>query len=743
MNSSKTTLILLALHLLLAATLPQVSFSLKLAEQPAFDIAAQRDEGSDAQMEEREQSGESEPEKPQNALLSSTEVLKGDKAASIELVDSTQFDRVKETIAAPEESIPAFELDASPDTLNVDAEEIAGDDSSIAKDTLPRVTEAFSEPVETLNEDLADSVNSIQDEMNLVEEENLQSTINALKQTDFILGSASEAGSLPDALSHDIGNLEEKISDSDFVKELAPAMTNTVNEVTESTAALVDLEEQDIADKVLQEATDVVRETEEQIDITVLRDILKEGQPSTLADEIIEGLGAKAIQDSVLQSLQGYDDAIDAESLLAQSIGEKVAEHDDIVGEMDLAGVTDEVPPLDDIIPEQNLMSSLSSAGSRVKQILLNQEEYHDVKIISNPKLTQEEEVHIIEQALNAEGLKDWSDDGWQVVGMDFIGIAKPQPKWEKAIVYLDLPSGAGDPPLHCKQGWQAVIDIRLDIGKVSDVGLPTLSSHECSSAIILEEPLEGGSEALPASPSTRPSFVIAETDDVVSNEIYGSAAYLNTPSFNSSVFEGMDSYVAFLLNQKWSTSPTHHMTQVGWLISSIEGCIDCGSQQIPKNSATIAFTDSSVFRNLEAHRIPLFEWEMDEELITGTWCNEDSNYTIWAQYAGKIFNHNTNISCENHDNDSKVSNSIFLENWNTAESSLWTDHLGRIEAHSAVTFRGDELKQDSNMSIWEHSTNEEQDCTGVRRSTATVQGDLTSGKTAKWINLNSVSPAC
>ena len=385
-------------------------------------------------------------------------------------------------------------------------------------------------------------------------------------------------------------------------------------------------------------------------------------------------------------------------------------------------------------------MSSLFSAGSRVEQVALNQDQYQDVRIVSNPKLTQEEQLHIVKEALSVEGLRDWSDEGWKVVGTDFIGVIEPQPKWETAIVYLHLPDGAGTPPERCEQGWQAVVNIRLDIGKVSEAGLPTRSSHECGSAIILEEP---GDEGLSISSGTNPSFVIAETDDVVSSQIHGSAAFLNTPSFNSTVFESMDSYVAFLLNQKWSTSPIEHMTQIGWLMSSVEGCVDCGSQYIPADSATLAFTDSSVFGNLEAHRIPLFEWEKDEELVAGTWCNDQSKYTIWAQYSGKIFNHNTNISCESPDNDSKVSNSMFLENWNTVESSLWADDIGRIEAHSAVTFRADETKQDFSLNSWEGSTNEEQDCTGLRQLTAAVQGDLTSGKIAKWTELNSISPAC
>jgi hypothetical protein len=116
-------------------------------------------------------------------------------------------------------------------------------------------------------------------------------------------------------------------------------------------------------------------------------------------------------------------------------------------------------------------------------------------------------------------------------------------------------------------------------------------------------------------------------------------------------------------------------------------------------------------------------------------------------QYAGKVFNHNTNISCENPDNDSKISNSIFFENWNSASSSLWADHiLGQVEAHSAIVFRGAEERGNEgadNIGNWQKSTNEEQDCTGSRELTDTIEGDLTSGKTAKWIRLSDIPSAC
>jgi hypothetical protein len=129
--------------------------------------------------------------------------------------------------------------------------------------------------------------------------------------------------------------------------------------------------------------------------------------------------------------------------------------------------------------------------------------------------------------------------------------------------------------------------------------------------------------------------------------------------------------------------------------------------------------------------------------LIAGTWCNEESEYTIWAQYGVRVFNHNTNIPCEKYDNDSKVSNSVFLENWNTAASSSWTDHIGEIEAHSAVTFRAEDANQNAVLRNWEQSTNEVQDCSGVRQTTVAVRDDLTLGKTAVWTNLHDLPPAC
>lgn len=359
-------------------------------------------------------------------------------------------------------------------------------------------------------------------------------------------------------------------------------------------------------------------------------------------------------------------------------------------------------------------------------------EQVYELKVIQNPILTEKKIGEIIEEALDVPGLKEWSSDGWEFVSMDFMGETKPEGsevEWERAIVYLHLPDGAGDPPEECFQGWPATIGVNLETGEVEDAGFPTEESHECTSGIVLDDP----------DAAAKPSFVLAEADDVASNDIYGNIAYLKTPSYKPEIFDHMDRYIAHLLNQKWKTFPTQYMTQIGWLITTVEGCASCGYGYIPANSSAIAFTDTSVFGNLEAHRIPV-EWEPDGEMLAETICSDDENYLISVLYDGKIFNHNTKVPCDSADNDSKVSNSVFFENWNTVESLSWAqDITGKVQAHSAYEF----MHSYKNVTPWVSSTNEEQACDSSRGPTAVIDGNLASGNVATWSELSKVPSAC
>jgi hypothetical protein len=313
---------------------------------------------------------------------------------------------------------------------------------------------------------------------------------------------------------------------------------------------------------------------------------------------------------------------------------------------------------------------------------------------------------------------------------MEFVGKARSGgAEWDKAIVYLHLPDGAGDPPEECFQGWSATVSVDLETQEVEDAGYPTKESHECTSDIVLVDP----------DAATKPTFVIAEADDVTSNDVYGNIAYMKTPSYKQEIFDHMDRFIAHLLNQKWKTFPSQEMTQVGWIMTAVEGCESCGDGRIPADSAVLAFTDTSIFGNLEAHRIP-FDWEPDGEMLAETMCYDDWNYVISVLYEGKIFNHNTKVACENADNDSKITNSVFFENWNTVESSSWAqDITGEVEAHSAHEL----MHSSREVTTWTSSTNEEQSCDASRGSTAVISGSLASGNAATWSELDKVPPAC
>jgi hypothetical protein len=356
-------------------------------------------------------------------------------------------------------------------------------------------------------------------------------------------------------------------------------------------------------------------------------------------------------------------------------------------------------------------------------------EQLLDLEAIANPALTVKELLGIVNAALELPGLNEWSPDGWEFVNMDFVGETSANDvEWEEALVYLHLPEGAGDPPEECFQGWSATIGVDLETGEAEDAGYPTEESHECTSDIVLGDP----------DAAARPTFVFAEADDVTSNDIYGNIAYMKTPSYSDEIFGHMDRYIAHLLNQKWKTSPAH-MTQAGWLMTTVEGCASCGDGNIPADSAVLAFTDTSNFGNLEAHRIP-FDWKPDGEMLAETMCQDDTNYLISVLYDWKIFNHNTKVPCESPDNDSKTSNSVFFENWNTAESSSWAqDITGEVEAHSAQAL----THSSGEAAHWQSSTNEEQSCDGSRASTDIISGSLASGNVATWSELDQVPSAC
>jgi hypothetical protein len=531
--------------------------------------------------------------------------------------------------------------------------------------------------------------------------------------------------------------------------DVTDQLSNSVNKVVDSSkktdeGGIADNVE-GAADKVIDPASSAVQmTTKEPVDKVVKEAKAVEDTADSVLPGDVELVDKVEKTTEQVTSGKAVDELVDAGGDLIENVEEKVYSAP-IVGKAAKDVVDTTEPVVDKLLPAgglERVTRNLQSSTSNV----LEKEAVAKLNAISNPDLTEKEKEEIIEEAMSVRGVREWSPEGWRFVGMDFVGKEKSdRVEWERAIVYLYLPDGAGDPPQECFQGWSATIEVSLETMEAEDSGYPTKSS-KCTSDIVLKDPVTEMFEGLSSlfahqagKASVNPSFVIAEAGDFTTNDVYGNTAYLKTPSYEPEIFDHMDRYIAHLLNQKWKTSPTEHMAQVGWLITTVEGCADCGAERIAENTGVLVFTDTSLFGNLEARRIP-FEWKADENLLASTTCNDEANYLISVQYDSRVFNHNTNVPCKSADNDSGTSNSLFFENWNTVESSSWAqDITGKVEAHSASAF----INSHEQLSHWTSSTNREQRCDNSRGSTTVISESLSGGKAASWAGLDQVPPAC
>ena len=532
---------------------------------------------------------------------------------------------------------------------------------------------------------------------------------------------AEELDQLPGDLANDVEEESDLLQEVEKAGEIVKDANDSTDEVTDAVEEEVRAVEDDLEDDVFDLTGEIVDEVAE--DDSLLSSAVEEVEEVTR--EVIDEAEDSAF--GLVDKVEDEAEVVVEETtdLLSSGVEDVAGLTEDVIENLeDDADVADTTEKVADDIVDAELVDEVEETADSVSEELA-----YKLKAIQNPILTEKEIGEIIAEALDLPGLEEWSSDGWQFVSMDFIGEITDDAEWERAVVYLHLPDGAGSPPEECFHGWLATVELSLETGKVEDSGYPTEESHECTSEVVLDDP----------DAAAKPSFVIAGADDVISNDIYGNIAYLKTPSYEPEIFDHMDRYIAHLLNQKWKTFPMQDMTQVGWLITTVEGCVNCGSGYIPANSSAVVFTDTSIFGNLEAHRIP-FDWEPDGEVLAETICYDDTNYLISVLYNGQIFNHNTKIPCENTDNDSKTTNSVFFENWNTVGSSSWAqDITGKVEAHSAHEF----IHSSRNLTPWMASTNEEQRCDAGRAPTAIINGTLASGNVATWSELGKVPPAC
>lgn len=359
-----------------------------------------------------------------------------------------------------------------------------------------------------------------------------------------------------------------------------------------------------------------------------------------------------------------------------------------------------------------------------------------------SPQLTAIHKNAIIDKAMNVQGIKNWSQNGWKFVSMDYFGNAEPTLEWTHAIVHLHLPKNSGTPKAQCENGSWAMVAINLKTLAVEEASFPTDPDKACNSDPSL------GSASIPeilddkdrisllptaGAAATLPSWNVAQQNDAATMTIKGSFTWMKTPSFNSNIYSNMDRNISLFFNQQFNTASS--FVQEGWRITTPAGCSGCG---INANSANLVYVDESVHGDKNVRRAGLFTYTGGNTALVQTICNGGTNYVKQVTYNGQTWQHNTNVACSAADNNSVTNNSVFFENWNTTPSPGWASQLS-----SAVQSWSAKETVNSQLQNWSASTNRNVTCTSVIGNTNLITGSLANAGTATWSGLSSVGRSC
>ncbi len=373
-----------------------------------------------------------------------------------------------------------------------------------------------------------------------------------------------------------------------------------------------------------------------------------------------------------------------------------------------------------------------------------------DPRFPPSPTFTPTEIQTFMANATNAPGIKAWSDK-WQFNYMDFSGTSVPSPKWEYMILHLYLPSNV-PAPVACDIGWEAIVTFDLATRHIVSSYYPTVLANHCHATVVLGDPesitqvdTSPANNLLPAAYAiaTNPAFSVATQDDVLTNSLYGTLAYITTPSYNG-IYSHMDGYVGQLVNARFSPTPGANYAQAGWVIASAGCTVNCGDQ-VQANSKVVVWADSSVspFTNA-AHVVDYpntWAWVNDQTELGEILCNGGSNYIIAIGYGGKIFNHTTGVACGTTQQGSEISNSVFFENWNTVASSNWAgDITGAVKAWTAEELRNSQ----SVWSYWLSSNNKDKLCnSSTPVASNAMTGNIQNNGVVNWTPLSNIPAGC
>jgi hypothetical protein len=184
-------------------------------------------------------------------------------------------------------------------------------------------------------------------------------------------------------------------------------------------------------------------------------------------------------------------------------------------------------------------------------------------------------EQNLVQQALNVEGVKNWSSFGWEP-NVQYVGISDPTPHWTKAYVELKLAPGKGNPKHACSESWVATIEFDLESNKITKEDYPTENNRACAKGnIVFEKPSQNAKFVEEPTPSIIPTasaghtFVIGTQKYAATANRYGAFAYLSTPQIDDpTIWTSFNHYVSETLNQDFvGTTPS--FLQVGYLLTT------------------------------------------------------------------------------------------------------------------------------------------------------------------------------
>ncbi|MDE1878724.1 MAG: hypothetical protein KGI07_09460 [Thaumarchaeota archaeon] len=364
------------------------------------------------------------------------------------------------------------------------------------------------------------------------------------------------------------------------------------------------------------------------------------------------------------------------------------------------------------------------------------------------PEFSQAQMNTFMANAMSVPEIKSWSDK-WQFGWTDFTGTTTPTSKWTHMQLHLILPPNVAALKA-CDIGWDSVVDVDLSTGKIDSSWAPNLATECHRVTVTLQDPdaVKQTVESIPWIPTAAATasfngYSVATMDDInnINNSIQGSIANILTPTF-SGTYSHLNGFVGQLVNLRFSPNAGVNYLQSGWVIAGPNFCTSSCGDLVQANTKVLAYADSSVFGNLNAHvfgfpsQIPA--WVNGQTDTAEVLCNGGSFYKEQMAYGSSLLAHVSNVACGTGAQGSSITNSAYFENGNTGSSSTWSGDIT-----STVQGTGASELLNGAWTTWQTSRDRDQPCSGSDVASTVMTGNIQLGGTATWNTLSNVPAGC